>query len=190
MVLPSKGVIELVEACTGISDRPFELELVGPVAPEIESQLTATAASREGGHWLRFTGAVSNDEAVQRVARADVFVLPSYSEGFPKSVLEAMALGVAIVATNVGAIPEMLQGGHGEAAGIIVPPRDIKNLRLAIEDLLYDSAKRSALGVAARKKCEAAYLVSDHIRRITLDVWKSTRNMEGIKANDCIGFSK
>lgn len=179
MALASKGVIELVEACAGISDQAFELEIVGPVAPEMERQLTAIAAARKGGHWLRFAGAISNDEAVARVARADVFVLPSYSEGFPRSILEAMALGIAIVATNVGAIPEMLQGNLGEAAGIIVPPRDAKSLRLAIEDLLLDPAKRSALGAAARSKCQASYLISNHARGVALDVWADARNMGG-----------
>jgi glycosyltransferase involved in cell wall biosynthesis len=184
MALPSKGVVELVEACMGILNEAFELEIVGPIAPEVKSQLTAIAIKREGGVWLRFAGAVSNDEAAQRIASADVFVLPSYSEGFPRSALEAMALGVAIVATNVGAIPEMLQGSHGEVAGVIVPPRDTQSLRLAIEKLLQDPAKRSALGAAARKKCESSYLISDHARSIALSVWAGMPNMEAMRADD------
>jgi glycosyltransferase involved in cell wall biosynthesis len=170
VVLASKGVVELVDACSRV-DADLELEMVGPVGPEMKVQLYAIAAKREGGRWLRFTGAVSNGEALERIAAADVFVLPSYTEGFPVSVLEAMALGTAIVATRVGAIPEMLQGNDGEAAGIIVPPRDTESLKLAMEDLLQNPAKRSELGAAARRKCEANYQLSDHARRIVSDIW-------------------
>lgn len=171
MVLPSKGVVELVDACLRIADKDFELEMIGPVGPEMKERLQAIAAKRENGRWLRFTGAVSNDEAVERAAVADVFVLPSYTEGFPISVLEAMALSLAIIGTSVGAIPEMLLGDGGEAAGIIVPPRDTESLILALEDLLQNPGKRLELGASARRKCAASYQMPDLARRLVCEIW-------------------
>lgn len=72
-----------------------------------------------------------------------------------------MACCVAIVATSVGAIPEMLIGNDGEAAGLLVPALDSVSLKLALEDLLMDPAKRLELGAAGRRKCEANYRLSD-----------------------------
>jgi glycosyltransferase involved in cell wall biosynthesis len=165
MLHPAKGVVELVEACSRILDPDFELEMVGPVGPEMKEQLCGIAAGREEGHWLKFTGPLSRKEAVARIAAADVFVIPSFTEGFPGTVLEAMACSVAIVATSVGAIPEMLLGNEGEVAGIIVTPRDTESLKLAVETLLMNPTKRSELGAAARRKCEASYQLSDLARR-------------------------
>lgn len=165
MVIPTKGVVELVDACSKILDVDFELEMVGPVGPEMKQNLCVLASGRYDGKWLRFSGAVSREEAVQRIAAADVFVLPSYTEGFPGAVLEAMACGIAIVGTSVGAIPEMLTGNTGEAAGIIVPPRDTENLCSAIKELLKNREKRCELGTAARRKSESNYRLSDLARR-------------------------
>jgi len=165
LLLPAKGVVELVEVCSRILEPDFELEMVGPVGPEMSEKLHGLASKRDEGRWLKFTGSLSREEAVAHIAAADVFVLPSYTEGFPGSVLEAMACGVAIVATSVGAIPEMLMGDDGEAAGIIVPPQDSESLKLALEDLLQNPARRSELGASARRKSEANYQLSDLARR-------------------------
>jgi glycosyltransferase involved in cell wall biosynthesis len=171
MVLATKGVVELVDACSRIAARDFELEMIGPVGPEMQEQLKAIASKRADGRWLRFTGALSNDQAVERITEADIFVLPSYTEGFPISVLEAMASGLAIVGTSVGAIPEMLVGNDGEAAGVIVPPRETESLRLALEDLLKNPGKRLELGASARRKCETSYRMPDLARRLSCDIW-------------------
>jgi glycosyltransferase involved in cell wall biosynthesis len=160
MVLETKGVVELVEACTRISSYDFNLEIVGPFQPAMQERLSAIAAGRNRGKWLSFAGALTNEIAVERIASADMFVLPSYSEGFPMSILEAMAAGTPIVATDVGAISEMLRGEDGEIGGIIVLPRDIAGLQRAIECLLGSPYKRQQLSMAARQKCESAYKVS------------------------------
>jgi glycosyltransferase involved in cell wall biosynthesis len=109
-------------------------------------------------------------ESVERIASADVFVLPSYSEGFPGAVLEAMACGIAIVATDVGAIPEMLSGNDGEPLGLIVPPRDSASLKLALQDLLDNPTERIPLGQAVYRKCQANYGMTDLARR-WFDLW-------------------
>jgi glycosyltransferase involved in cell wall biosynthesis len=161
MVLPSKGVIELVDVCSQIRDIDFEVDLVGPYGVEMKKQLCTLAARRDEGKWLIFSGALSREEAVGRIAAADVFVLPSHTEGFPGVVLEAMACSVAIVATSVGAIPEMLLGNNGEAAGLLVPAQNGEALKIALEDLLRNPAKRLELGSAARRKCETHYRLTE-----------------------------
>lgn len=170
VVMPTKGVVELVEASSAILDLDFQLTLVGPAPPAMREKLNDLAAKRNDGGWLTFAGALSRDEAVEHIAAADVLVLPSYTEGFPEAVLEAMACGVAIVATAVGAIPEMLIGRGGEPAGVTVPPRDIESLKEALEDLLRNPGKRRELGAAARAKSEANYQISD-LARHWAELW-------------------
>lgn len=73
----------------------------------------------------------------------DIFVLPSAKEGFPYVILEAMAAGLPIVATSVGAIPEMIED---KKSGLLVPPKNPELLRSAIQILLKDENMRSLLG--------------------------------------------
>src|SRR5262249_47674646 len=99
-----------------------------------------------------FLGAF-DDRATYRavVRRALAFVLPSEWEAFGLVLLEAMAAGVPIVATSVGAIPEVLGGG---AAGLIVPYDDPSSLAGALERLAHDAELRERLVVAATARVE------------------------------------
>jgi glycosyltransferase involved in cell wall biosynthesis len=85
---------------------------------------------------------------------ADVFVLPSHVEGMSNSLLEAMACGLPVVATSVGAAPEMVRDG---VDGLLVPPRDPDALARALSRLLADRATRDALGASARETVMARY---------------------------------
>ena len=85
-------------------------------------------------------------------------------------------LNVAIVAISAGAIPEMLMDTAGEVAEIIVAPRDIVSLKLALEDLLQNPARRLELGAAARRKCEANYGLSDLAQR-WVELWTGNKSL-------------
>jgi glycosyltransferase involved in cell wall biosynthesis len=85
---------------------------------------------------------------------ADVFVLPSRSEGQPMAVLEAMAHGLCVVASDVGGIPEMIDDGR---SGLLVPPDDIDALEAALRRVLIDPALRRRLGDAARERVRAEF---------------------------------
>lgn len=83
------------------------------------------------------------DDVAAVLARADVFVLSSTSEGLPLSILEAMAAGLPVVASSVGGVPEAVKDG---VTGLLVPPRDPVRLAAALERLLVDPALRHRLG--------------------------------------------
>jgi glycosyltransferase involved in cell wall biosynthesis len=88
--------------------------------------------------------------AKQRVlAEGTIYVLPSYAEGLPISVLEAMEAGMPVVATAVGGIPDAIEDG---AEGFLVSPGDINSLVNRISQLLQDSDLRSRMGLAAKMK--------------------------------------
>ena len=92
---------------------------------------------------------------MERMAACDLLVLPSYTEGFPNVVLEAMALGKAIVATDVGAIPEMLEA----KCGLLVKPKDVQGLTTVLRSLLNDGNLRTELGNRARERALANYSI-------------------------------
>ncbi len=168
MVLPSKGVCELVEACAGMSDEKFDLELIGPVGPDMKHHLTVLAGSVAEASWLIFTGPKGHDDVLRRIADADILALPSYTEAFPMAVLEAMVCGLPVVATSVGALPEMLTG-NGIESGLLVPPRDVESLRRALVLLLSDAQLRERLGSSGRERCRREYELSLVVRR-----WRET----------------
>jgi glycosyltransferase involved in cell wall biosynthesis len=80
------------------------------------------------------------------LAAADVYVHPSLFEALPTSVLEAMAVGLPVIATRVGGVPEIVVDGR---SGLLVPPRQIEPLAAAMVQLL-EPAARDALGAAGR----------------------------------------
>ncbi len=131
-----KGVPELIEAVAGL---PFRVDLVLAGGGEVE-RCRKLAAAR--GLQPRFTGWLGAPAAAAELAGADVLVLPSHDEGLPLVILEALARGVAVIATPVGAIPEVLQ--HGRTA-LIVPPGDVPALAAAITELAADPALRARL---------------------------------------------
>lgn len=85
---------------------------------------------------------------------ANVFVLPSRSEGQPMAVLEAMAHGLCVVASDVGGIPEMIDDGR---SGLLVPPDDVDALEAALRRVLVDPVLRRQLGDAARERVRAEF---------------------------------
>jgi len=84
----------------------------------------------------------------------DIFVLPSYREGFPRSILEAMATSLPVVATDIRGSREAVKNG---VTGLIVPPRDAQGLRTAVEFLLLNPERRKEMGEQARRIATEKY---------------------------------
>ncbi|BDW95415.1 hypothetical protein MACH10_11000 [Thalassospira tepidiphila] len=151
-MLRSKGLDELIEAARILKsrDRNYRVLLVGaadPANPDSVSEEDVGVWQSEGlVEWL---GKRSDIAALLR--DADLAVLPSWREGLPKSLLEAAASGLAMVATDVPGCREIVR--HGEN-GILVPLRDSTALADAIEELMEDDTRRKAYGKAARELVE------------------------------------
>jgi glycosyltransferase involved in cell wall biosynthesis len=101
---------------------------------------------------VSFAGPLTTRELAERYRSADLYVQPSLAECFPVTVLEAMASGKAVVATDVGGVAEEL----GDA-GVLVPPGDVPSLADAIRRLLEDPEERAALGEKALARSSALY---------------------------------
>jgi glycosyltransferase involved in cell wall biosynthesis len=92
------------------------------------------------------------DQAWRAFAAADVAVLPSQHEGFPNSLIEAMAVGVPVIASNVGGIPDAVVDGK---TGLLFPVNDEDALTAAMDRLAGDSAERESLSAAALSAMDA-----------------------------------
>jgi len=142
---PVKGGEVLLEALAGAEERELRVMLAGPgELPEAGRRLV------EGGRvrWRGWLDAEGRDDAL---CEAEIFVLASTSEGLPMALLEAMSYGLAIVATEVGGVPDV--AANGEDA-LLVPPGDPAALAAALSRLAVDPELRVRLGRAARESAE------------------------------------
>jgi glycosyltransferase involved in cell wall biosynthesis len=112
-----------------------------------------------------FIGAVFGDDKVRLLGGADVAILPSYAEGLPYALLEAMAAGIPVLATPVGAIPDVVT--HG-IHGYLAPPRDAAAIASAIVALATDRERLSWMSRACRKRVLAAYSIERLARELAL----------------------
>ncbi|MGE3962232.1 MAG: glycosyltransferase family 4 protein [Dehalococcoidia bacterium] len=161
-----KGTGELLAALARpeVAGLPWRLIVAGD--GDVEAY---TRQARELGiaDRVEFTGWIGPDGVDARLHEADVFVLPSHAEGLPLAVLEAMAYGLAIVTTPVGAIPEVIDDG---VTGVLVPPGDSAALGTALARLLADEDARSALAAGARSRWERDHDLRHGARRM-LDLY-------------------
>jgi glycosyltransferase involved in cell wall biosynthesis len=144
-VIREKGVYELVEACSQIPMN-IELILIGSYTNDIKNELTGIAQKKDEGRWLSFAGQQKKDQVLEFMRNSPVLVLPSYTEGFPMVIIEAMAMGCAIIATNVGAIPEILAISGETPCGICVPAQNTEKLKNAIITLVNDPSTIEVMG--------------------------------------------
>jgi glycosyltransferase involved in cell wall biosynthesis len=151
-LIPEKGPHTLLKAAARIiREAPRTLFVFvgdGPERVELERSAAETGL---GGH-VRFAGERSDMPEVY--ASLDVFVQPSFSEGMPMTVLEAMAAGLPIVATSVGAIPSLLQPAE---CGLLCRPNDADELADALLRVLRDGALARRLGNAAQQHLRERY---------------------------------
>jgi glycosyltransferase involved in cell wall biosynthesis len=138
----AKGGFDLLAAVRHLLGTEVELDVVTP----------APVPATPGVHVHRLSPA--DERLVSLYQQADLFCLPTYADTMGWAIIEAMACGTPVIATPVGAIPEVI---GGDQAGMTVEPGDVASLRTAIEELLADDARRSALGAAARARCERVY---------------------------------
>ncbi len=149
-----KGHFEILEAAALLRDHPVQFVLAGPDRASgrgegAEVRRRAAELGLNGN--VVFAGVVDPEGRRRLFEESDVLLLPSHAEAMPNAVLEAMAAGLAVVATPVGAIPEMLP------EGVLVPVRDSRAVAEAIETLRLDSERRLALGRNNRERAERRY---------------------------------
>jgi glycosyltransferase involved in cell wall biosynthesis len=156
----SKGIVELLSSFHVLSRRiPSTLVIVGdgPLKEWVSEKRKALERENNGSKIVFLDGWRPPRDFMPHMAQADVVVLPSHSEMCPIILLEAMALGKAIVATDVGGIPEIIRDS---SSGLLVKQRDEKQLARALSKLAVDSTLRQRLGLNALRTIREEYDVT------------------------------
>lgn len=169
-VVKEKGVFELVDACKRLEG--ITLEIIGHIPDETIKKCLTDLAGDDADAWLHFTGNISFKQVIKEMLSCHLFVLPTYSEGFPNVIIEGMACGCPIVTTPVGAIPEMLDIDYGNPCGICVEPRNVNQLREAIVNLMENDNLAMQISVNARQKVSAHYSM-EMVWKQLVNIWKS-----------------
>ena len=169
-LFPVKGHQYLFRAMALLKQRGVECQLDVAGEGHLEGQLHALARELSIDDRIRFLGQVPHERllAVLRERQAALVVLPSVDlgeglhEGIPVALIEAMSLGVPVLSTSTGGIPELLCDG----AGIMVPPEDPLALADAIEQVLSDPELRKRLAKAGRQRVEEEFSVKAAVDKL------------------------
>jgi len=119
-LVPGKGLRELLQAVAILAPSRPRLRLVCIGEGVMDQELRQRAAQPDLEGYVKFLGNLNAEQIARWLAASNLFCLPSYSEGCPNVIIEALACGRPVVATNVGGIPELMDS----RCGILVPPRD------------------------------------------------------------------
>ena len=167
---PVKGIPHLLEAAREVSRlmRDTRFVLAGPWQMSGTSAQWGFGTDGElSGGGVLWKGHVSWEKMAGLYRAAAVFVMPSWFESFGISVIEAMAFGLPVVASNAGALPEIVEDG---VTGLLVPPGDSSALAGAILRLLRDPALRRGMGQAGRERVLERY-GAERVARETLALY-------------------
>jgi L-malate glycosyltransferase len=130
--------------------------------PDYFAELQALVRELNLSDRFHFAGGITNLR--EHLAAADIFVLPSRSEGFSNAIVEAMAASLPVIATDVGGNAEAVQDG---VSGIIVPSEDVAALSVAILQLLSDPAKARQMGLEGKRLAAERFTTDAMMKQIT-----------------------
>ena len=151
-ITPRKGLHILVEAFKRLAPKypSIQLTVVGiwDWAPDYVKAQSAVCRELQAQGRVVFTGGVSRERLIRAFDEADIFVLPSFSESAPMVISQAMCVGLPIVTTRVGGIPEMIEQG---VTGAMLEAGDVDSLTAELSRLIEDPVARQELATAAKK---------------------------------------
>jgi len=152
---PEKGLEDLLEAFDAIAKEfdDVQLDLVGEGPPRLNAKYRKWVEEKNLDDRVHFRGYTDHESLKDLYRSAAVFILPSYREGLPNALMEAMASSTPCVGTNVGAIPQLLENDRGK----VVPPNNPECLAAAIRFLLQNPHYAAGAGKRAR-----GYIVRNH----------------------------
>jgi len=163
-VRSAKGMDELLDAFSQLIKKRTDWKLTIVGSGQIDKYRKIVDESGISLN-VQFAGEKTGRDLTKLYSESDIFVFPSHSEGMPLVVLEAMAMKLAIIASSVGSIPEILD----KAGGILIPPKDSNALENAIESLIGNVDKINSMGGINKKTIENRFSfdrVSEQIGKI------------------------
>ena len=159
-----KGVPVLLDALKMLEVKHTDLKVTmigdGPERAALESRSQNMGLA----YLVDFVGYKSQADAAETLSKTDIFVLPSFAEGVPVVLMEAMAASVPVITTHVAGIPELIEDG---THGILTHPGDARSLAVAIEKLLDNPALATEMGKLGREKVSAEFNIETEAAWLT-----------------------
>lgn len=144
-----KGIHELIEAAKQLSDELFLFAGTGTLPEHPDNCIDI--------------GAIEPERVPKMMNCADCLILPSYTEGLPNVLMEALSCSIPVIATNVGGCPEVVQDGR---SGLLIPPKDIQALREALYWMKEHTSERINMGEEGRRDMIERYEIQKLIRQM------------------------
>ncbi|HEQ72241.1 MAG TPA: glycosyltransferase [Spirochaetia bacterium] len=169
-LLPAKGIFELLEAVSTLRKDGYNVILTiagaGPAERRVKDMIRELAIQAS----VTLTGDVRGKAKRDLFLSHHLYCLPSWDEGLPASLLEALALGMPVVATPVGGIPDIIDPARN---GVLVPPRDPAALARALAGLCADPARLAEMARANHEFAAARFPASRAATRLA-DIYRAT----------------
>ncbi|MBO9200853.1 MULTISPECIES: glycosyltransferase family 4 protein [Niastella] len=162
----NKGIEVFLQSLTELHKQGcrFTASVVGGPVDYTIDEAKAYCARSGIGHLVDITGPRFGPDKFAELAKADIFVLPSFSECVPLTILEAMQFGLPVVATSVGGIPDILQDGVN---GLLVQPGSVPELTARLQQLLVNKKERIQMGYSARERFIQKYTLAQYYEGMT-----------------------
>lgn len=168
-IVPGKGIFEFLSAVKHLDN--LDINIYGPQNDSVINKIKEEYQDDKFYKRIVFHGLQPSNEVYNKMREATLFVLPTYSEGFPLVIMEAMACGCPIITTPVGAIKEMLTY-NGEVEGYLVPPRNVEKLKETIIYCLEHKNEISQKASMAQEKVYTTYTMEIVMRQL-VNIWIS-----------------
>ena len=172
-IVRDKGINELCQAMALLSGiAPVRLLMVGPYEDDLDPISQPSKDVIENNPSIEYLGSKYGDELLACYAAADCFVFPSYREGFPNTVLEAGAMGLPSIVTDINGSREIIVQGEN---GVVIPPKDANALYQAMLDMIRYKAARERMAGNARKMI-ASRFEQGFVRKCLMDYYDEIYN--------------
>ncbi|WP_238884685.1 glycosyltransferase family 4 protein [Clostridium sp. YIM B02551] len=163
-----KGVYDLIEAIKEVisENNSVTLNLAGDGEIDLVNKIIRDNYLQNN---IKILGWINSEEKDVLLRKTSIYILPSYNEGMPMSILEAMSYGIPVISTYVGGIPSVIKN---DINGILINPGDIKTLTLKIKELMFDKGKYTLISKMAHKTIIEKFSLKKHIETL-MDIYDS-----------------
>lgn len=162
-LVPAKGQLVLLQAAARLLSQGhlFHLTFIGtgPDKDHLQQFVDSSALKP----YVTFCGALNHEDTRRQLENADIFALPSFAEGVPIALMEAMAMEIPCVSTVIAGIPELIRNDED---GLLVPASSADDLANALQLLLIDEDLRKKLGASARRRVLELYNLPHNLQRL------------------------
>jgi len=161
-----KGIFDILKSIPLVLEKHSNIRFI-LVVPNKE--IKALCSNKKFANSVVFKEWINGSEKLETFKNSDIYILPSYGEGFPNTILEAMASGLPVIATNVGAIPEVIIEGEN---GFLINPGDYQSLSNCLLELINNKRLREKMGENNVRKVKNQYDVSLVFEKLALEYEK------------------